>query len=69
MEDAGEVEVTMTTLRHTVTIITKRGPVVIWDTEEPCPWHLQRVIRDWNWREQGLAEVANKVAKETEESS
>ena len=31
-------------MRHTVLIMTRRGPEVLWDCDVPCPWNLRKVL-------------------------
>jgi hypothetical protein len=48
------VESMLEPVRHVVQIATRRGPLVIWDCAEPCPWNLRNVIRDYNWHRRGI---------------
>jgi len=49
-------------MKHIVVISTRKGPVILWNSTEPCPWNLRHVIRDYNWRARGLHSLANKYA-------
>ena len=49
--------------RHVVLVAARRGPVVLWDCDEPCRWNLLRVIRDRNWRERGVEPPAEDLPR------
>ncbi len=44
------------TLRHVVRVATRRGSLVLWDSGDPCPWNLRKVLQERNHRRLGLTE-------------
>lgn len=39
-----------------IVVIAKKGkvPLLLWSGTQPCPWNLQKVLREHNWQQSGI---------------